>query len=105
MSSGWARGAGTGFCITATDYRRIRLWRQGLARVLGNPLPQQGSATLPVFSRGDRRQKRGRGTSYADPSIQRWKDADSRIRMALGLNASDLLQELFPFSEGEARLW
>jgi len=36
---------------------------------------------------------------------QRWKDADSRIRMALGLNMSELLQELFPFSEGEARLW
>jgi hypothetical protein len=25
--------------------------------------------------------------------------------MAHGLNMSDLLQELFPFSEGEARLW
>ena len=36
--------------------------------------------------------------------LERWKDADSRIRMALGLNMSDLLQELFPFSEGEARL-
>ena len=36
---------------------------------------------------------------------KRWKDVDSRIRMALGLNVSDLLQELFPFSEGEARLW
>ncbi len=42
---------------------------------------------------------------YADPPIQRWKDADSRIRMALCLNVSDLLQELYPFSEGEARLW
>jgi len=37
--------------------------------------------------------------------LERWKDADSRIRKALGLNVSDLLQELFPFSEGEARLW
>ena len=36
-------------------------------------------AILPAFSRGDRRQKRGLGTSYADPSIQRSKDRAQRI--------------------------
>jgi len=35
-------------------------------------------AILPAFSSGDRRQKRGRGTFYADPSIQRSKDRISQ---------------------------
>jgi hypothetical protein len=56
-----------------------------------HPPRSNGSERMPFFLR------------LADD--ERWKDADSRIRMALGLNVSDLLQEPFPFSEGEARLW
>ena len=39
--------------------------------------------------------------------LERWLPAvgQSTAGLALGLNVSDLLQELFPFSEDEARLW
>jgi len=45
-------------------------------------------AILPAFSRGDRRQKRGRGTSYADPSIQRSKDRRPKYEAFILLSAA-----------------